>query len=76
MNNSAYTVVRTARTEMEADRIVEALLSAGFHPADLDPSAHYSFAEEEAAFRIEVPAGEADAAREFLKSYSDPESEA
>jgi hypothetical protein len=75
MNPSAYAVVRTARTETEAERVVEALLSA-FHPADLDPSAHYSFSEEEDPFRIEVPAGEATAAREFLKSYSDPENEA
>jgi hypothetical protein len=64
-----------ARTEMEADRVVDALLSAGFHPADLDASAHFEFAGEEASFRIEVPAGEANAASEFLKSYIDPESE-
>jgi hypothetical protein len=76
MNGSAFTVVRTARSEAEAERVVEALLSAGFHPADLDASSHYSFAEEEAAFPVEVPAGEADAARAFLKTHVDPESEA
>jgi hypothetical protein len=75
MDTPAYTVVRTARTEMEADRVVAALMSAGFHPADLEASSHFEFAGEEAAFRIEVPAGEANAASEFLKTYIDPESE-
>ena len=75
MNSYAYVVVRTARTEAEASRVIEALLSAGFQPADLDPNSRHSASDEEAAYQIEVPTGEAAAAKEFLMSYRDPESE-
>ena len=71
MNTPTFTVVRTARTAVEADMLIAALRCAGLHPAHLDTSSHFSLAGADVSFHIEVPTSEASEARELLNSYDD-----
>ncbi len=49
--------------------LIAFLRSEGLHPVDINTSSHFSLAGADIEFRIEVPAGEADAARALLKGY-------
>jgi hypothetical protein len=69
MNTPAFTVVRTARTAVEADMLIAALRCAGLHPVDLDTSSHFSLAGADVSFHIEVPTSEVSEARALLNSY-------
>lgn len=70
MNASTFTTVRTARTAIEADLLLSVLRAADLHPVDLAMSPHFSLAGAETSYPIQVPAGEADRAREVLDSHA------
>ena len=76
MDTPDFTVVRTTRSSAEADMLIAVLRGAGFHPADLVTSAHFSLAGADTAFHIEVPTSEASEAGELLNSYDSPDPEA
>jgi hypothetical protein len=69
MNAPAFSVVRTVRTQAEAEMLISFLRSAGLHPLDLDTSSHFSLAGADISFHIEVPTTELEPARELLKSH-------
>lgn len=69
MTPSEFSVVRTARTAVEADLLISALRSADFHPRELETSGHFSIGGADISFRIQVPTTELDAAHEFLDLY-------
>jgi len=65
----AFSVVRTARTAIEADLLISVLRGGGFHPVDLSTSSHFSIAGVDISYPIQVPADEVTAAKEFLSSF-------
>ena len=65
----AFSVVRTARTAIEADVLISALRAQGFHPNDISTSSHFSIAGVEISYAIEIPSNELPAAKEFLASF-------
>jgi len=69
MSDSTFTVVRSARTAIEADLLIAALRSADFHPLDLNTSGHYTIGGADIAFRVRIPTTELVAAQEFLGLY-------
>ena len=69
MNTPAFSVVRTTLTAGEADLVIAALRSAGFHPLDLNNLSHFTFAGADISYHIELPTPELDEAREFLKAF-------
>lgn len=72
MESSTFTVVRTTRSPDEADNLIDALRKAGLHPLELVHTPYLSLAGTDFSFPIEVPAPEADKARQLLKSYDRP----
>ena len=72
MSTPAFTVVRTARTAVEAEMMIAALRAAGLHPVDLNRSSHFTLAGADVSFHHEAPTEEAEEARDFLKSYGLP----
>ena len=71
MNTPTFSVVRTARTAIEAEVLISVLRGAGLHPQDLETAGHFSLAGADVSFHIELPTGELSAARDFLKSHDD-----
>jgi hypothetical protein len=71
MNTPAFSVVRTARTAIEAEVLISVLRGAGLHPQELDTAGHFSLAGADVSFHVEVPTSELSAATEFLKSHDD-----
>lgn len=69
MDTPAFTVVKTARTAIEADMLIGVLRSAGLHPLDLDTTSHFSIAGADVSFHIEVPTSEVGAAKALLDSF-------
>jgi predicted nucleotidyltransferase len=72
MNNKALSIVRKARTGIEANILIEALSSAGFHPVVLASVSTGSHNSAEVTLHIEVPTTEISAATEFLKLHENP----
>jgi len=72
MNTSAFTIVRTARTEIEADLIIAILRSNGLHPLDLRTASNFSFGGADISYKVEVPTAEAKEAKEFLQALDNP----
>ena len=71
MTAKAFSVVHAARTSIEAELRISYLRGAGFHPVDLGTASHiYSFGAD-VAYYIEVPTQEAEAAKEFLRSFDE-----
>jgi hypothetical protein len=70
MNPPAFSVVRTVRTEVEADMLITFLRSEGLHPTDINTSAHFALAGAEVEFPIQVPTDELRAARKLLKEHA------
>jgi len=66
MGTAIFAKVRTARTSVEAGRVISRLREAGLHPVDLSMSAELSLLGAAVAFPIQVPIEEAEAAKEFL----------
>ena len=64
-----FSVLRTARTAIEADLLISALRAEGFHPNDISTASHFSIAGVEVSYHIEVPTAELPAAKEFLASF-------
>jgi hypothetical protein len=71
MNTSAFSIVRSARTEVEANMLIAFMRSAGLHPLDLNTSSNFSLAGADIEFEIVVPTEELNEARELLKSQDD-----
>jgi len=67
MNTRAFSVVRTARTAIEAEVLISVLRGAGLHPQELDTAGHFSLAGADVSFHVEVPTNELSAATELLK---------
>jgi hypothetical protein len=67
MHTPVFSVVRRTPTAFEADMLIEALRSNGFHPLDLATASHFSLAGADIAFHIEVPTNELVAARKFFE---------
>ena len=72
MNTSAFSVVRTTRTAIEADLIIAVLRSHGLHPLDLRTASNFSFGGADISYKVEVPTTEAKAAKEFLQALDNP----
>lgn len=71
MSENLFSVVRTARTAIEADLCVMALRNAGFHPLDLDTAGHFSIGGADIAFKVRVPTEELESAQAFLSDLED-----
>jgi hypothetical protein len=69
MSTPAFSVVRSARTQIEAALLVSVLQAAGLHPLELDTFGHFSLAGAEVDFSIRVPTTELTQAREVLSEY-------
>ncbi len=70
MDKSTYLTLCRAQSAAEADQFISQLRRAGLHPVDSPLSSHVSPGGEEVFFPIQVPAEEADAAKELLDSYA------
>jgi hypothetical protein len=70
--NTTFSVVRTARTATEANLIIAVLRSHGLHPLDLRSSSHFTLDGSDTTYKVEVPAAEAKAAKEFLEALDKP----
>jgi len=68
MSASAFSVIRTTRTAIEADLLIAVLRSNGLHPLDLNTAAHFSFAGTDVSYHVEVPTPEAKEAKKFLQA--------
>jgi hypothetical protein len=73
MSEHFFSVIRTARTVIEADLFVMALRNAGFHPLDPDTAGHFSIGGADIAFKVRIPTEELDSARTFLAELDDPD---
>jgi hypothetical protein len=71
MSENLFSVIRTARTAIEADLCVMALRNAGFHPLDLDTAGHFSIGGADIAFKVRVPTEELESARAFLSDLEE-----
>lgn len=73
MNTPTFSVVRTARTAIEADMLIAQLRTSGLHPLDLQTASHISLGGADVSFHVEVPTEELEAAREVLVSGDAPQ---
>jgi hypothetical protein len=64
--------IHQTRTQIEADMAVSRLAAAGLHPDEVRPWPHVAFAGADIGFWVEVPAAEADAARQILTGEAAP----
>jgi hypothetical protein len=69
MNKATLVTVCTVRNWNQADQMIGWLRGAGLHAMNLPLPPRLSTAGPEAAFPIQVPVEEADAAKELLDSY-------
>ena len=69
MSTPAFGIVRTARTQAEADLLISVLQAAGLHPLELDTFGHFSLAGADVDFSIRVPTSELARAREVLSEH-------
>jgi hypothetical protein len=72
MNLPAFAIVRTARTQVEADLLISVLRHAGLHPLDLDTFGHFSLAGADVDYAVRVPTGELAQARDALLHHETP----
>ena len=72
MNTSAFTVVRTTRTAIEADLLIAVLRSHGLHPLDLQTTSNFTLGGDDNSYNVEVPTAEAKEAKEFLQALDNP----
>jgi hypothetical protein len=72
MNTEARSIIWKASTGIEADSLLGALRSAGFHPSIMASFSPGSHTGAEVTLHIEVPTTETSAATEFLKSHDNP----
>ncbi len=58
--------LQQTRTQIEADLLISRLRAAGLHPSDLRIWPHVTLAGGDLFYRIEVPADEAEAAKQII----------
>jgi hypothetical protein len=69
MSTPAFSIVRSTRTQVEADLLIGILRTAGLHPLELDTFGHFSLAGADVDFSVRVPTSELTQAREVLSEY-------
>lgn len=66
-----YRRLRQTRTQIEADLLISRLRAAGLHPADLRVWPHVTMAGADLFYGVEVPAEEAEAANQVIRTADD-----
>jgi hypothetical protein len=68
MRTTPYSTVDTARTAIDAEKMIAILRNAGLHPADLAVVAPFPLPGTSPSFPIQVPDVEAKTAREVFRA--------
>jgi hypothetical protein len=71
MNPPEFSVARTTQTAIEADLLISALRSEGYHPLDLLTAGHISVGGADISYHIQVPTDELAQVGAFLKAYDE-----